>query len=346
MTRRSIAAALALALAQLSGCGGDPEATTRAEATAGDEVEAQRPLDWAVLVPIETQGLIRVDLARLRRSPHHESIAPLFASMAGELGDRGLQESFASLLDRTDVVLLAMLPDVPGQDREVVVLARGDYRADEVEQLNAASEAPEASRPVEVRGQEVWVDRSGDDPIAFAQIRPGTLALTSSLERMDRLLARTRMEAGGPRWPPAVRELVEGASLDQATLSLVMAREGIGEGPEGLSMSVAGRADVDGPLDVEVRLDFDSPAMATAAAVIFEGMVQQLAQAPQSPSLALRQLASLARIEARGTQVVGSLHADEATAAQLVPALVELLADGEEEGDGAPPNTPRAPAPL
>jgi hypothetical protein len=360
MNRPFVAAALALALAPLAGCGGDAGAETPpSEASAGDE--APPPLDWAMLVPIETEGLIRLDLARLRRSPHRASIEPLFDDVASELGEGELQRSFSSLLDRTDLILLAMLPERPGRSREVVVLARGDYAADEIERLDAASDAPGQSEAVDVRGQRVWVDRSGRDPVAFSQIRPGTLALTSSLERMDRLLARTRMAAGGPRWPPAVRELVERAALDEATLSLAVARDGLGAGPEGLSMSIAGRADVDGPLDVQVRLGFENPAMATAAAVVFEGMVQQLSRAPQAGSFALSRLASLARVEARGDQVVGTLHADEATAARLVPALVGLLSgggaqDGEDapEGEGAPdgtdadpaPRTPRAPTPL
>ncbi|HJL15633.1 MAG TPA: hypothetical protein RMH99_08260, partial [Sandaracinaceae bacterium LLY-WYZ-13_1] len=344
MPSRLTSAALVATL--LTACG-DPATDERpgdGQATAGGEEAAEAPLDWATLIPIETEGIVRIDLARLRRSPHHDALMPAFEGMSEELGDPGLREHFDSLIQRTEVVLLAMLPELPGREREMVVLARGDYRPDEIERLNAVSEAPEASVPVEVRGHEVWVDRDPAEPIALAQIRPGTLALTSSLERMDRLLARTRMEASGPRWPPAIRGLVEDATLGEATLAIAMSRRSLGDdGPAGLSMALAGRADLDGPLDVEVRLEFESPAMATAAAVIFEGLIERMARAPVGTGVALRQLVSLARIEARGTQVVGSLHADAATAEDLVPALVQLLSDGDGPADEAPARPPTPP---
>lgn len=339
MSLRLRSALLALAWLAATACGADAPDGGATEATAGgDAAEAPpQPLDWALMLPIETDGLIRVDLARLRRSPHRAAIEPLLEDALGDLGDPGLQEAFRGLLERTDVVLLAMLPDAPGSEGEMVALASGDYHADEIQQLNAASQAPEQSAPIEVRGQTVWVDRSGSEPVALAQIRPGTLALTSSVNRMDRLLARMTMEQTGPRWPPAVRGLVEGASLDGSTISVVLSRDSFQEGPEGLSMAIAGRADVDGPLEVQVVLDFEEPAMAQMAAMVFEGMVQGMAQSTEPEAFALRRLASLARIEARGNQVVGSLSADAATAAQLIPSLVELLTQDDAPDDTATP---------
>jgi hypothetical protein len=316
----------------LASCGSAPTpAATAEEALRTAQVGT---LDWALLLPIETEGLVWVDLSRMRRSPHHASLRPMVDELLGEVGDPRMRQGLSALVDRTDVVLIAMLPShhlEPGggeqEDVEVLILARGSYRSDEVEQLDALD--PGHTQRLELRGQPVWVGSEGDDRTSMTQLTSDTLVVTESVERMERLLARVGMRGRSPRWPPAVRGLVEASGLEEATFGLALANRSFGDGGEDeIPMSVAGRADVDGPLDVEVFVELGDASLATAAAVFLEGFVREIARSAEGESFALRGVAERVQIEARGTRIRGSLHAERADADQLIPGLMGLLRDG------------------
>ncbi len=313
-----------IALLALAGCGAaaaPPAATTAAR-------EPEPPLDWALLLPIETEGLVRLDLARMRRSSHRDALAPLVGELLGDAQDGDLRAGLASLVDRTDLVVVALLPDErEGDEDEVLVLARGDYAPDEIERLEAVSGG--GSRTLELRGQRVWVGSDPEDTTALAQLRPDTLALTATPAQMERLIARTSMAGGAPRWPPSVRALVEATRLEQATFGVAFANRRMGpDDGEPLDISLAGTADADGPLDVEVLVEVGDATLAAAGAIFLEAMIGEIAQSAEGESFALGSLARLARVEASGTRIRGSIHADEAEARQLVPGLMGLLRDG------------------
>ncbi len=333
-----------IAAACAAGCGGaasaGPSATT---AAAQDE----RPLDWALLLPIETEGVVRLDLARMRRSPHNAALEPVLEEMLGDFADPGMRQGLADLIARTDVVLIALMPEAPDREDEVMVLAHGDYAPDEIERLNAAAGDTESSRAIDVRGQRVWIGVDPEDTTAVAQLRPDTLAMTSDRDRMDRLIARTTMASNTPRWPPSLRPLIEASQLEGATFGLALANRRFGpDGLEAMEISLAGTADADGPLDVQVIVEMGDPVMANAGAMFIEGMIRELAQSASGEAFALGSLARLARIQAEGTRIRGSIHADEMEARQLVPGLMGLLRDGMRDEVGDPDVISPLPTPL
>lgn len=313
--------AIALALAGCGAAASPPSAAPEAPAAA-------RPLDWALLLPIETEGLVRLDLARMRRSSHRDALSPLVDELLSDTEDGGLRARLASLIDRTDLVLVALLPsESEDAEDEALVLARGEYAPDEIERLEAASGG--GSRALELRGQRVWVGGDPEDTTALAQLRPDTLALTASPAQMERLIARTSMAGGAPRWPPSVRALVEATRLEQATFGVAFANRRMGpDESEPLDISLAGIANADGPLDVEVLVEVGDATLAAAGAIFLEAMIGEIARSAEGESFALGGLARLARVEASGTRIRGSIHADEAEARQLVPGLMGLLRDG------------------
>lgn len=289
--------------------------------------EREGALDWALLLPIETDGLVRVDLARVRRSPHRASVEPVFDDFLVEMAEPAMRQGFAELLTRTDVILVGLIPPATGVEDEVLILARGTYRPDELASL------PGEGRTVTVEGHPVRIGRQGAQRTALVQLRPDTLAMTATIDRMEGLIARTRMASGPPRWPPSLRRLVAASRLEQATFGLALANRGVGGAQEGdiMAMTLAGTADVDGPLDVELLVELGDPALAAVATVFFEAMVHELSSSAVGESFALGGLAELTRIEANGTRVSGSIHAEPAAAQQLVPGLMGLLRDGFEE---------------
>lgn len=326
------------------GCGsaGASGPSSRTARTVGEP-----PLDWAMLLPIETDGVVRLDLARMRRSPHRESLQPVFDQLLSGVADPAMQEGLAGLIERTDLVLVAFVPAGPDEEDEILILARGGYAPDEIERLNAATSDGQGSRAIEVRGRRVWIGADPEDPTAMAQLRPDTLALTADSERMERLIARIGMPAGTPRWPPSLRALIEATRLEEATFGLALANRSMGEEMgEPMTMSLAGTADADGPLDLEVLIELGDPGLAAAGAVFFEAMIRELAGAAGGESFALGSLARMARIEASGTRVRGSIHADRTEAQQLVPGLMGLLRDGLSEEEAEPDILSPMPTPL
>lgn len=301
------------------GCGGSAPSPRSA-------ADAEPALDWALLLPIETDGLVRVDLARMRRSPHRASVQPVFDELLIEIAEPAMREGFAGLLARTDVVLVGLIPPDLGMEDEVLVLARGRYRPDELARLERGG------RAITVDGRRVVLGPEGRSGAALAQLRGDTLAMTATLDRMERLIARTRMPAGSPRWPPSLRALVEASRLEAATIGLALANRGVG-GEEGdiMAMTLAGTADVDGPLDVQLFVELGDPTLAAVATVFFEAMVDELSSSAVGESFALGELAELTTIEANGTRIRGSIHAEARAAQQLVPGLMGLLRDGFEE---------------
>lgn len=311
---------LVLALFAL-GCG----ASAPSPQSAAD---AEPALDWALLLPIETDGLVRVDLARVRRSPHRASVQPVFDDLLIGMAQPAMREALGELLARTDVILVGLMPPELGIEDEALILARGSYRPDEVARMRRAASS------VDVDGHRVWVGE--EDGSAFAQLRGDTVAMTASLDRMERLIARTQMRSGPPRWPPALRALVEASDLERATIGLALANRGVApEEGDIMAMTLAGTADVDGPLDVQLFVELGDPTLAAVATVFFEAMVQELAASAVGESFALGELAQLTRFEANGTRIRGSIHAEARSAQQLVPGLMGLLRDGFEEE--APP---------
>ncbi len=323
-------ATLVIVVLALAACGAPARQVV--EPVAPPPVRADEPLDWATLLPLDTLGFLRIDLERLRRSPHHAALEPLFRELLGEVEDDALRESFASVLERTDLMLVAILPAAAEDgEEELLLFARGDYRPDEIEQLDAS--APERSVPIDVRGQRVWVAGTPGDPTTVSQLRPDTLVLTGTRAHMEGVIARTHMASGAPRWPRSVRGLIEELEIERATIGLAIARQSFGgdEEGDGLLVSIAGRADLDGPLSLDVTAELDDPSTAAMVAVIIEGMVRAVGSSEDS--LPLRHLAERARVEASGTRVRASVRADAETTGRAVPALIELFRDGVSAED-------------
>lgn len=308
-------------------------------ATPTSRVESADPaLDWALLLPVETDGLVRVDLARVRRSPHRSSVQPVFDELLMEVAQPSMRDGLGGLLDRTDVVLLGLIPPATGMGDEVIVLARGKYRPDEVSHMAAGE------RAALVAGHQVWVQR--DDGVALAQLRPDTIAMTANFDRMQRLIARTRMPPGPPRWPPALRALVEAADLERSTIGIALANRGVAPEGELMAMTMAGTADMDGALDIELFVELGDPTLAALATVFFEALLQELAASTEGEAFALGELAELTRFETVGTRIRGSIHAEPRRAEQLVPGLMGFLRDGFDEPEVPTLASPLAPTPA
>lgn len=328
-----------LTLSLVLGCGAEHAAGPAS--SAGGEAT---PLDWALLLPLETDGLVQIDLARVRRSPYRDSLQPVFDALLGELAEPGMQRGFTSLLERTDLILVALVPS-GGDEDDLLILSRGRYEPDEVEKLEASTGA--RAQTVDVAGHRVWVGRNVADSTAIAQLRPNTLALTADLDAMQHLIARTRMAPTTRRWPPALRELLDETGLENATFGVALAHRSVGtEHGEPVEMSLAGTADADGPFDLTLLVELGDPTLAAAATVFFQTLVQEMAQSARGESFALRGLAQLTRIETVGSRVHGTIHADQATAAQLVPGLMGLVRDALEEQPEAPSIISPLPTPI
>ncbi len=134
--------------------------------------DAEPALDWALLLPIETDGLGRVDLARVRRSPHRASVQPVFDDLLIGMAQPAMREALGELLARTDVILVGLMPPELGIEDEALILARGSYRPDEVARMRRAASS------VDVDGHRVWVGE--EDGSAFAQLRGDTVAFARS----------------------------------------------------------------------------------------------------------------------------------------------------------------------
>ncbi len=331
--------AVFLSAVLLAGCGQDAETAAAGATTAGGEAQ---PLDWALLLPIETEGLVQVDLARMRRSPYRASFQPVIDELIREADDGSVQRALGELIERTDLVMVAFVPE--GQEDELVILARGRYQPDEIARLEAASPEHEAEL-TEIDGHRVWVGE-GDDGVTLSQIVPSTLAMTASLDRMRGLIARTRMARATRRWPPALRDLVEATNLEHATFGLALANRSLGtEDGQPIEMSLAGTADADGPLDIAVLVELGDATLAAASTIFFQGLIRELAQAG-GESFAVGQLADLTQIEAEGSRVRASVHADPTAAAQLVPGLMGIVRDGLAGEEEVPSVISPMPTPL
>ncbi len=305
----------------LAGCGA---ATPRAETTRGPA-----PLDFAMLLPIETDSLLRVDLARIRRSPHHEAMLPVVSAMVAGAVSPALRPSLASILERTDEVLVALMPGTSAaQGEDVMVLARGRYERDELNRLDAGARAldPGWLERRSVDGHLMRIETDGEQTTAAALLRPDTMVATDQVERLERLIARTRMPARAPRWPPALRTLMRDAGLERTALGVVMADRAMGS-PVGepMAMSLVGTADVDDALELELLIELHDPGLAAAAAVLFSAVVHEVGQTTEPDAFALQQLARLARFETEGTRVRGTVRAEPPVADQLVPGLMGVL---------------------
>ncbi|HEY8432403.1 MAG TPA: hypothetical protein VIL20_28725, partial [Sandaracinaceae bacterium] len=178
--------AVALALVFAAGCG--PAAAVAPGAASAPRSEGAAQLDWALLLPIETDGLVRIDLARVRRSPHRDSLAPVVEELFADVTDPGIRDRLAAVLERTELVLVALIPTGAEDDDELLILARGAYAADELERLLTGDSTV---RAIEVRGRRVWIPTDPEDATAAVQLGPDTLAITASHEGMERLIART-----------------------------------------------------------------------------------------------------------------------------------------------------------
>ncbi len=301
-----------------------------------------------MLLPIETEGLVRIDLSRMRQSPHRAVLQPVLDDLLSGVEDGGMRQGFASLLTRTNVVMIALLPSSGDAEGEIMILANGSYDPDEIARLDASGSSADAGAVIERDGHRVWVGRDPDDRTAIVQLRPDTLALTGSMDQMELLLARTRMRGSSPRWPPSLRALVEATNLEQATFGLALANRSLGDEDEEepLTMSLAGCADVDGPLDIEVLVEVGEPALAQMAAALVASMLEEMARSANAEAFALRRLAQLARIETSGSRILGSIHADRAAADELVPSLMGMLRQELSGDPDAPPFDPSMPRTL
>lgn len=318
--RRALVSLLALVLVA---CGAAPhEATVSSPPQV--RAEPNEPLDWAMLLPIDTAGFLRLDLARLRRSPHRHAILPLFDELLADIENPALRQAIASVFERTELVLFALLSENADGERRLLFLARGDYREDELEQLETSAGGDAVS--IELSGQRVWISRSTDDSTAAAQLRPDVIAVTDTEAEMERIIARTRMTDRSPRWPPSIRTLVEASELEQATIGVAMAGAGFAGG-EGPFFSLAGRADLDGPLDIELLADLGNVEAAAMFAAMFEGVFSELARRGEGDFLPLRQLVDRVQVEANGPRVRASMRADRESSDRIVPALLELFRD-------------------
>jgi hypothetical protein len=342
-------ASLALAFLVLTGCGGSRDATR----TAARPPEPE--LDWAMLLPIETDAIIRVDLARIRRSPHRDSMLPVVEGMIGNAVSPGLQPRLGALLERTDEVLIALMPSEPPEmDEDVLVLARGRYGRDVLAQLQPTGATPSHLERRTIDGHEVHVETDGplagmgdERERALVQLRSDTVVVTDRTGRIEDLIARTRMRSDTPRWPPSLRELVQATGLERATLGLAVANRDLAEPMPGepVPMSMAGIANADAAFDLELLVELHDPGLAAATAVLFDTIVHELGSSAEEHAFALRQLARSMRFETQGTRVHGTAHADATEAAQLVPGLMGLLRDGMLDG-AMPPLGQELPTPV
>lgn len=337
----------------LASCGGAPEQTSTPTTAGSEEPDSSARLDWALLLPIDTEGIFRLDLARLRRSAHYPLLRPLLdAAFEGlaDLDDPNQVRILSSLVDRTDVILIGMLPEhEEGDDADVVVLLRGDYIANQIPQIMADLGEQDRSVEREIRGHTVWVGTRDSDPVTVAQPQRDTLVLTPDPESMESLLARMSMRSTSPRWPPAVRGQVESARLEEATVALVMASHRLGLDPGGgLGLSLAGRADLDGPLDLEVHIRVADPeaagAVATMLEAMIEGMTGALAQSPDAGASAIARLIRGARVQRAEGEVIASTHLDRAEADAVLPEIADYLR--REMADDAPAEAAPTPAPA
>lgn len=322
--RRILLSLLALTVAS---CGAAPPDV---RAPAAPVAEAQAPLDWAMLLPIDTNAVIRVDLARIRRSPYGDLLEAFVTRALDELRDEALRPAFEALFDRTDVVLAALGPSGEHGDGSFILFARGAYRPDELERLWASS--PESPLLIEADELRVWSTESSDLAGAMTLLREDTLLLTDSVPRIHGVIARTRMASGAPRWPHPVRELAEDLDIEDATIGVLVGDQ-LPE-DDGPPLSLGGRADVDGPLDVDVRVSLQhEDVSATMLAATTGELLQAFTRRADGAPTALTELANIAEIEAHGSGVRVRIRADRETAGRLVPAFVRRVfqeLDGEE----------------
>jgi hypothetical protein len=242
-------------------------------------------------------------------------------------------------------------------DSELVVLVRGSLGANALARVGAslsASSGPRgsgargsgargsgargdspglrASGTRSIDGHAVWVTEDEEGTTLVAQPRADTLVLAESVEAMRGMLARTRMTPGSPRWPPALRAVVEASRLERATFGLAIAdRESEQRSREAPGVSIAGCMDAPGGFDVELLVEAGDPNLAASVAEMLEIALDELAEGERSDFFALARIAELAEVETRGTQVRGSVHASLDEARQLVPGLMGVLRDRMEE---------------
>lgn len=295
----------------LAGCGG---AVPPSEVPAAEPTAALGPLDLPRLLPVQTQGVAHVDMDRLRNSPHYDAVVPHLRRLLDEVEDDATQRQLEDLIGQTDSVVLGMLPD------GVVILATGRYAPDVVGRLAGTS----ASRAVAtVRGHRVLesVDPDDADAPSLAQVRPDTLVLAAPAEAMDFLLARVDAPpTTGERWPSRVRDNVAETRIEDATLGFALGQSAMEDEP----FTFSGRADVDGPLQVEIRLHTQRE-FARIASTTVEALLMGMANEGAGEHPVLARLPQLTRTEVQGDSVVVSVESDASTAEDLVPALLHLL---------------------
>ncbi|MCC6876862.1 MAG: hypothetical protein IT378_21335 [Sandaracinaceae bacterium] len=270
--------------------------------------------DWALLLPLDTQAILRVDLARIRASRHRAALATLLVPLVQSVRQDASAERITELVDRTDTLLLAMVPDERGEDDALIFVAGGVT----LEELAGAAYGSEARRE-RIDGHDAFV---GPDGACAARLAPEQLVMASSVSMLRATLARTRMRSTGARWPRPLRAAAAQADVEGATFGAIVGSIPLDEmAPGGGSIAGALGADLDDAL--ELRASLHAPDEQTAA--LFAMGVEMLLGTIGSEGPALRALVDAARVRVDGSTVRVEATLDAERTQEILPALIDAV---------------------
>ena len=334
----SLALALSIAFAAAA-CGGSDAQLPEAQHAAGPAV----PPDPVAVLPASANLALRLDLARLRSSPYYATLVEwAFRGMAVPPDrEASLREVFA----RTDVLVLAMLDAQGGASEDVVLIARGSYRPDEIMQHLRVLLSP-SGNAAEVRVESRAETASLAHPAAVAhgpEASGAVLAdhtwIVTRGSLLDSTLARARQRRPVARQlSPAFEATAARVGFERGALGLVVLNTGGMEavlaselgGSEGSmvrSMKTLGaRLEVDNGLQLEAVAQTNSNEAAFGIARFIQNELRNLSSNMMLRAMGLGELIAAVDVSSSGAEVVGNLRLTDAQAQSLLARLGTLLA--------------------
>ncbi len=324
------------ALGLAAACGG-AQVSSEMPPEQADVTEAPPPPDPLSYLPADASGVVRVNLAAVRRWPHLSFVRRSLASATSATPER--ERAFDELLDRGDELHFALAPRESGRPPELAALAiKGRFEPGAGQTLLRRIIAPNVAaqlNPVEVEGY----PGLGDSDAALVEVGDG-LYVVGAYRSIRPALATPAHPAalGSPTVQALLRSLpagvaaVEGWLVGDEYARALLAMTPLGSEVGSTFEGVAFRLDLSSGADLAARARTSSAADATRLAGDLRRFADGLTQSFLARAAGLDVLGAGLAISTEGSDVVARLQVAEADLVPLLEFLERIVSARQASG--------------